>query len=193
MALRGFWSVVTEPSVRSALRTLSRSLFESLCLSPALLSASLPVLWVGMGTKLWDPVRRLSLGSKTPFKRRQWWRNSLHSHFFFPDDNGCIYNECDTRRMQVHSCVLPLFCPNGILIFLFQLEFENMAICCCHLKITTGFPDELHRLLQTYQESWIIHLLHRCDCVILMVHLPRDHKGEDTEYNISGATDGPPL
>lgn len=172
---------------------LSLSLFESLCLSPPLLSASLPVLWVGMGTKLWDPVRHLFLGSETPFKWRQWWRNSLHSNFFFLMTMAAFILSVTLEGCRCTPVFCHCFVPNSILIFCSSWNFENMAICCCHFAITTGFPDELHRLLQTYQESWIIHLLHWCDCVILMVHLPHDHKGEDTEYNISGATDGPPL
>lgn len=93
---------------------LSLSLFESLCLSPALLSASLPVLWVGMGTKLWDPVSRLSLGSETPFKWRQWWRNSLHSDFFF--------------LMTMAAFIMSV-----------TLEGCRCAPLCCHCFVQTAF------------------------------------------------------
>lgn len=117
---------------------LSHSLFESLCLSPTLLSASLPVLlWVGMGSKLWDPVRHLSLGSKTPFKWRQWWRNSLHDDF--SADNGRIYIERDTKRMQVLSCVRPLFCPNRIFIFCSSWNLKMWLFAAVILKSQQAF------------------------------------------------------
>lgn len=123
MALRGFWSVVTEPSVRSALRRrlfffpslLLISLTLSLTLS--LLSAALPALC----ERGWAPRSGSALGvclwaAKMPFKWRQWWRNSLLGNF--SDDGGRIYIECDTEAVdRCRHFLQSLFLLTSILIF----------------------------------------------------------------------------
>lgn len=137
MALRRFWSVVTEPSVRSALRRrlFSHSLLFPALLPPACCTAS--PLWEGLGATLGECVRRLPLGSKMPFKCRQWWRNSLLGNF--SDDSGHIYTECDTETdSQVQFFLQLLFCLSSILIFV-PVGIWNRYLG--ENKSTTGFSD----------------------------------------------------
>lgn len=57
----------------------------------------------------------------------------------FSDDNGCIYIECDTRRMQVRLCLQPLFGTGSSLIFCSSWNFKIWLFAAVILKSQQAF------------------------------------------------------
>lgn len=154
MALRGFWSVVTEPSVRSAVRRrlFSQSLlFLTLLLSCLLhrqpLSERLFICECMWGVCLW--TAKCPSNEDSDGERASLAISSLMTDFYWAWRGV---------RRQVHFHQQVLVCP--------PLRSEKGDACCFRLETTAGLANELHILLKTNKRISIIHPSHWCNCVI---------------------------